>query len=610
MKHVLLALFAALCLSHPSFAQIELPQKKDALTQARELYAAKDYEKAVPLYADAYRLAPGDADIYSDYFNALLATKAYKDAEKLIDAQQRYRNSPILTIDYGRLLAAQGKQKKAEEMWDGVIQAINGDDIQTQLIAAAFIAAGRDDYALKTYERGRDLLHNSYVYSGPLARLYAKTGATDKAVDAILDGNNGMPNSAEDAKATMLELLGNDPKRLQTAQKALIRRINAQPESNYYSDLLTWLYSQKGDWDGALLQIQAIDERNKEGGQRLLEFARTAEAQGQHETANKALDAVIEKGAESPFYATALGQKLSNGFEQMSSNPAFSKEDVAKLDKEYAEYLSRFPQAYSTQALLDYATLKAQYGGDVKGGIALLQQAITTNNASRDFIGRAKLQLGDYQVVEGSVWDATLTYSQVDKAFKEDVLGEEARFRNAKLSYYRGDFVMAQGQLSVLKASTSELIANDALYLSVLITENTPDSNFAPLLSFAKADLLLFQNKDAAAQDTLNALTKRYPENPLQDDILMLRANLSVKHRDYPSALGYLKTIIDKYGKDVLADDAEFKTAEIYEKYLKLPAEAKKWYENLIIDYPGSTWVQIARQRLAGMNGTGSAAPM
>src|SRR5690606_27458413 len=143
--------------------------------------------------------------------------------------------------------------------------------------------------------------------------------------------------------------------------------------------------------------------------------------------------------------------------------------------------------------------------------------------ASREFIGKAKLQLGDYQILTGQVWEASLTYSQVDKAYREDFLGEDARFRNARLAYYRGDFAWAQAQLSVLKASTSELIANDALYLSVLITENTPDSNNAALLLFSKADLLLFQNKYDEALRTLDSISTLYPKHPLQDDVLMLR---------------------------------------------------------------------------------------
>jgi TolA-binding protein len=189
-------------------------------------------------------------------------------------------------------------------------------------------------------------------------------------------------------------------------------------------------------------------------------------------------------------------------------------------------------------------------------------------------------------------------------------MGEEARFRNAKLAYYRGDFEWAQGQLTVLKASTSELIANDALYLSILITENiTPDSNYVPIRRFAYADLLLFQNKDKEAEALLDSIMTTYPEHPLKDDILMQKAKLAEKHRVYEKAITYYADIVKNHGKDVLGDDAIFSIANLYEKYLNKLGEAKKYYETLIIDYPGSTYIQTARNRLAAMQGGGIPMP-
>jgi outer membrane protein assembly factor BamD (BamD/ComL family) len=212
------------------------------------------------------------------------------------------------------------------------------------------------------------------------------------------------------------------------------------------------------------------------------------------------------------------------------------------------------------------------------------------------------VQLGDYQVLAGRLWEASLTYSQVDKEFKQDPLGEDARFRNAKLAYYRGDFVWAQSQLSLLKASTSDLISNDAIDLSVLITENVPDSDDVPLQRFAYAGLLLFQNKDAEVETLLDSIAKAYPKHPLNDDILMMRADMAIKHRDYIKSIEYLKKIKELYGDDVLGDDAVFKMADIYQTDLHQNDLAKQYYEQLIIDYPGSTYVQTARQKLNELN--------
>lgn len=588
--------------AHTVFAQ------QGDIELAKGMVLAKDYKKAIEEYQKLYAQNMADVEVYRQYFDLLLEAKEFRKAEQLIGDEKKLYNTPLLMVDMGRIYMAQDKKKKAEEIFDAAIQNLNGDDLLTQQMANAFTKINRDDYALKTYERARDLLHNAYMYSGPLARLYAKAGQIENAVSALLDGGNFNTN-LDDVKATLLEILGTDQKKIQLAQKAIVKKINEQPENPFYAELLTWLFTQKNDWDGAFIQISALDERNREQGERVLEFARYAAKESQYEFALKAYDAIIEKGKELPYYTIAQNEKITVKFAQLQNNPAFTKQDVQNLVKDYVVFFEEFPQYYTTQTLRDYAKLEAQYADSPAVAIKLLQKGIDQPGARRDFIGLAKLQMGDYYVLVGKIWDASLMYSQVDKDFREDMLGEDARYRNAKLAYYRGDFDWAQGQLTVLKASTSELIANDALYLSVLITENIPpDSIMTPLNRFAYADLLMFQNKDSLAGALLDSISTHYPEHPLQDDILMQRANLAFKHRDYNKTLDYLKDIYVKFGKDVLGDDAVFRTAEIYEKFLHDNEKAKHFYEQLVIDYPGSTYVQSARTRLSVLQG-GAEAP-
>src|SRR5690606_21660164 len=178
------------------------------------------------------------------------------------------------------------------------------------------------------------------------------------------------------------------------------------------------------------------------------------------------VDAILEERKGLPVFAMAKAERLNVRMQQLQENPFFKPEDITSLQQEYAAIFEEFPQYYNTETLRDYALLEAQYANNPEKGIELLTRAVNTPSARKAFNGWAKLQLGDYYVLAGKIWDASLTYSQVDKEFREDMLGEEARFRNAKLAYYRGDFEWAQAQLNVLKASTSELIANDAMYLS------------------------------------------------------------------------------------------------------------------------------------------------
>lgn len=570
--------------------------------QARQFAAEKNYDKAINIYRDLYGMMPDS--VYTEYLQVLVAARKYQPAQQLVEGHMALHADPMLRIDIGKILEAQKKPDAAKEQYGMLLKMINGDDMLTQRVAKAFVAAGKDDYALEAYETGSRLIGTTILYSGPMAELYAKTGAIDKAIDVLLANNPGQYVNLENAKTVLLSLLGTDAQKLQQAQKAIIKRINEQPENNQYAELLTWIYTQKDDWDGALIQIEALDERNAEDGRRLMQFARTATIAHQHEIAVKAYDDVIAKVPPSPNALAARTERLEALFTVLKNNPAYTPEAVTALLAQYDTLLAQAPAAYNGPAVTGYATVLAEYANDAPKAIAVLKKAIALPETRKLIAAQFRLQLADYYVLTGNIWEASLTYSQVDKEFKQDVLGEDARFRNAKLAYYRGDFDWAQRQLSVLKASTSQLIANDALYLSVLITENIEDSIKVPLQRFAYAGLLLAQNKDAATITLLDSVANAYPEHPLNDDILMLRADIAVKHRQYDTALNYLQLITTKYGEDVLGDDALLKIADIYHYKLKQPLKAKEYYERLILDFPGSTWVQTARQRLATTTAT------
>lgn len=575
--------------------------------EARKLMEEKKYDKALPIYENLYKGSPDS--FHKEYLDALLAAGKFKQAEKLAEkraaAMPKWPPSPDVNLELGQVYEKAGKVDKAKVQYDSVVNMINGDDIFTTNVAKAFSEIGRDDYAAMAYEMALRRLGNPPMYGRQLATLYAKMGNLDKAVDALLRGGPSVFTTSENAKELLLEIIGNDPKKLQLTQKAIIKKINQEPENTYYGEILTWVYTQKDDWDGALMQMQAIDERNNEHGKRVMEFARTAAAAKQYEAAGKAYDDVISKGKEHPYYILAKSEKLATAFTRLQANHNRKPEDVMALAALYDSFLVEFPKYYTQKTASEFATLHAEYGNNVNKGIEILKYAIAEPDTRRPMMGKFKLQLGDYYLLKGKMWDASLTYSQVDKEFKQDVMGEDARFRNARLAFYMGDFDLAQKQLGILKSGTSNLISNDAIDLSVLITENVEDSNTAPLHRFAYAGLLLFQNKDAEAEALVDSISKAYPKHPLNDDLVMMRARIAMKHHEYPKALEHLKTVMDKFGKDVLGDDAVYTTAEIYYNELNQPAEAKKYYEQLIIDYPGSTYVQTARQKLNDMKAQG-----
>lgn len=595
IKYLLVALIVTF--SFQSSAQT------DPLIQAKMALDQKDFKKAKELFQDLMQQTPNDAEVFEGYLLSLKAMNEFKAAEKLLLNSIKERGyAPLLYIELGQVYSLWGKEKKASESYEFAVQSINGDDMMINKMANQFIDLKLDIWAIKTYERGIELMNSNFYYGVPLAKLYGKIGAIDKAVDVLLSIGQIQIPGVEDTKATLLTLLGNDPQKLQMAQKALLKQINQQPQNTWFIDILTWLYIQKNDWDGALLQMQALDERLGGEGQKTLDFSRLAKREGQFKMALSALQSLLDKGKNHPIYAAAFAEQLNCLMLQLGSKPDFNKTEIDSIEVAFEQYFNEFPQRKNTDLIRDYARLEAQFAAQPRKAIQLLEATLQQPGGRKDFMGWVKLELGDYYILTNKIWDASLLYSQVDKDFREDQLGEEARFRNAKLSFYNGDFEWAQGQLNVLKASTSELIANDALSLSVLITENIPpDSNLVPLRRFAYADLLVFQNKDSEAEVLLDSILTNFPKHPLEDDIMLQLAKINIKHRDYRKALDRLNEIYLKHGKDVLADDALFLSAKIYEQNFKDNLKAKEYYEKIVLDFPGSTFVQSARNKLSNL---------
>jgi len=250
------------------------------------------------------------------------------------------------------------------------------------------------------------------------------------------------------------------------------------------------------------------------------------------------------------------------------------------------------------------AKLKAFYLNDPDGAINLLEELIRLTNNNKALQAECKLELADIMLFTGEPWEATLLYSQVDKAFKNEPIGHEARFRNARLSFYIGEFGWAKAQLDVLKAATSKLIANDAMEMSLLISDNIEeDSSTVALGTYARADLLWFQNKPEAALAVLDSLLAAFPGHSITDDALMKKAEISLKLGKFSEAEALFQEVDTHYSEGILGDDALFSLAQLYENQLNDSAKAMAAYQELLVKYPGSLFTVEARKRFRTLRG-------
>ncbi|HLP49745.1 MAG TPA: tetratricopeptide repeat protein, partial [Chitinophagales bacterium] len=372
-----------------------------------------------------------------------------------------------------------------------------------------------------------------------------------------------------------------------------------------YIDLLTWVYIQNKDFEGALVQMKAVDRRKSENGFRVLNIARMAQTEGDYTNAISGFEYVVAKGKMNSMYFQARTELLNCRKEKVSKNINYTQADLEGLKSDYLAFIEENDRGFRTaQSMKELADLEGFYLHDLKSAIDLCSEIIAMPGVNNQLKNQTKLSLGDFYLIDGDIWESTLIYSQVDKDEKDSPLGEEARFRNAKLAYYKGDFEWAQTQLDALKNSTSELISNDAINLSVFIIDNLGmDTIEEPMQMFSKAELLMYQNKDEQARGTLDTITYLYPGHALFDDIEYLKAQMFVKMKQFDKAIPLLQDIIKTYKEDLKGDDATYLLAKIYDDHLNDKAKAMDLYKSIITDYNSSLLVIDARKRYRLLRG-------
>lgn len=573
---------------------------------AQQFYQNKEFDKALDYYEKLYNKKSPD-QFYSPYLNCLLETKDFKKAEKIVKKQiKNHPESLNFNVDLGMVYLRSEEPEKARKEWENAIKQVKTDD-QVFPLANAFIAIREYTYATDTYLKGRKISQTGYPFSFELADVYRTQGNKQAMINEYLDVLETSDSYIQSVQNALQTSFGNeaDSKQNELLKSELLKRIAKSPDKTILSEFLIWMEIQLKDFEGAFVQAKALDKRKKEEGTRVMGLAQLFAQNESYDLAIRAYQYVIAKGKDTYYYTNARMELLNVSYLKVVSKGNYTATDLAELEKNFNITITELGKSASTAPLLkNFAHLQAFFLNKPNDAIALLEETIALPQLPAITQAECKLELADILLMTGDVWEASLRYSQVEKSFKYDAIGQEAKFRVARISYYTGDFKWAQAQLDVLKGATSKLIANDALNLSLTISDALAiDTNEAPLLIFARAELLAFQNKDDLAKLTLDSINKLYPNHALADDILYKKAQLELKHGNYTAAAAYYDTIAKAYSEDILADDALFKLADLNENQFKNPDKAKELYQELLEKYPGSLYVVEARKRFRKLRG-------
>ncbi len=602
MRSLLLLAFG-LFLTTAILAQGETDQQL-----AQYYYANAEFAKARTYYEKIYDKEPSKFN-FNRLYECLLQEKELKEAEKLIKRQiSANRSEQEYVVILAQFYEDNQEAEKALKLYDNLIEELPADPSRVIGLYNAFRSKGKNDLALRALEKGRKLLKDGYPLNFQFAELYGASGQQDKMITEyldLLDQNPGYSSSIQTVLSRQIDFGQEDSKDYTLLKSALLERIQKKPGETAYSEMLIWLFIQKKNFSAALTQTEALDRKLGEQGRSVMELGKMCVENQSYDIARQAFKYVRELGEDKMYFYQAESALLNTRFLEITTNRDYSQTELDAAIGEYQTTLSRLgKRKTSIPVILELAHIEAFYASRATEAITQLTEALNIPGLTDIQKAELKMKLADIHVLDGDIWEASLLYMQVEADFKFEPIGHEAKFKNARIFYYDGEFDFAQSQLSVLKESTSKLIANDALQLSLLITDNFGlDSNYAVMTWFAKADLLIEQHRYEEAYQLFDSIHTQFPYHSLSDEILFKKARISEDQGDWTGAVPFLEELLKYHGEDILADDALFHLGNIFENHLANTEKAIEYYKIILFDFKGSLYAIEARKRLRALRG-------
>ncbi len=567
---------------------------------AKQYFNDGNYDKAVVFYEKLVAQYPRRPDYTEGLITCYQQLERYTTAEEFLLKEIDKRNTyPTWYIELGYNHTLQNAPVKAVEYYNKAISSIDENPNYGYGIAFRFQKYALLDYALRAYSRAMEV-NPKLDYNYQMARIYGEQGDVEKMYGSYLT----LLTTGKTSKSTVLrsidDFISSDPENENNIKFKKILLQNAQKNPNIlWNELLSWLFLQQKQYAAAFRQEKAIYKRMGSGSMQRLERLGDLSSEDNEDEVSTAIYKYIVSNASSVI--TKLNAQL-NLIDILVLNAG--EKDLSNIQKQYEELMGI--HGYKRQTLqlqVAYANFLTFKKDTPQPAIEILKNSLKLplNERGKAYV---KLTLGDILVFDKKFNQALIYFSQIQKGLKNDVLAQDARYKVAQTSFYKGDFDWALTQLKVLRSSTSQLMANDAMQLSLLISDNSlEDSTQTALKKYARADLLAYQNKTKEAISALNDILQNHKGEKIEDEALLKQGELLENIKEYEAAKFNYQKITEFYANGILADDAHFALAELYQNILNRPEKAKEHYEKIIYNYQDSYYFPQARKNFRILRG-------
>jgi tetratricopeptide (TPR) repeat protein len=555
------------------------------------------YEKAAAIFKNLHQKHPYNSNYLNYLIDCYQQLENFEDANSVIHNQlEKFPNQEFLYVELGYIFQLQHLQEEAVPFYEKALEAIENAPNIGYLIGKSFQDNHLLDYALRAYKKGMEL-NPTANYNFQIARIYGEKADIANMFDTYLNMVEQNEKYLPTTKNYIGKFINDDSENEHniSLKRLLIKRLQNNPQ-NSWNQLLSWLYIQQNEFDKAFTQEKALHKRNSGDLKSILDLGKIAFENRDFEPAKNCFNYVLDYSPDTESILIAKLFLLEIAIE--------SNTETLTIENQFQQLFTQYGKNESTIGVqLAYADFLAFKIDEPDKAIDVLKNALKlpVNEFQK---GHLKIKLADILAFTNKFSSALIYYTQVQTSLKNHTIGQTARFKIAQTSYFKGDFEWAQSQLNILKKSTSQLIANDALDLNLLITDNAvKDSLKLALKKYAVADLLSFQNKNQQAIDTLQVLLYQYKGHPIEDEALFKQAQLFEKLQQFENAEKNYLQLIKINKEDILVDDAHYYLAELYLNNFSDVEKAKEYYQKIIFDYPSSIYLVEARKKFRKLRG-------
>jgi len=565
---------------------------------ANNYFDRGEFEKALVSYEELLKSQQGNTNYFQRVVECYQQLQQYEKAEKAIQARlDKYRQNTLL-VELGYNYQLQKNQEKANKYFDQAIDKIKKNAPEAYGIAYTFERKALFDYALLAYKTALET-DPKLSFNFQMAMIYGQKGEPDLMIETYLleayQNPQNLPIIQNQLSRFMTE--DADANFNDSLKKALLLRAQ-KTQDVFWNDFLSWFFVQQKEYGKAFIQQKAIYKRNPDSFSNIVNLAQMAISDNDQDSASEILTFVLENTNDLELLMQAHSYLL-----EMKIDRATAK-DYPEITATFDRLIKEFGVSPYTLELLELeADFIAFHLNNPEKAKMILKNAMEMP-VNRYQMSDLKMQMADILLFEEKFNQALIYYSQVSEDMSGDVIGQEAQLKTAKTSYYKGDFEWASHQLKVLKSASTQLIANDALDLFLLISDNTvEDSTQVALKKFARADFLLYQNKKTEALAQFQLILKEHKGETIEPVTLLRIGKTYEKMGDFTKALDQYAYILNNHKDCIYRDEALYYSAEIYNINLNDAEKAKPLYEEIIFKHEDSIYFVDSRNKYRKLRG-------